>query len=114
MYKEHITTLPIYDIKVCLILSEDSDLVLEKHSLDVSEAEALVIIWGLNTKEGEHQSVFMYFYAEPTINTIAHESVHAATCVYEIIETEIGEGKNEPFAYLVGWFAEEVDRFIKS
>ena len=41
------------------------------------------------------------------VNTISHESVHAADMVFQYIGqfTEDFDSKNEPYAYLVGWIA---------
>lgn len=41
------------------------------------------------------------------VNTISHESVHAADMVFQYIGqfTEDFDSRNEPYAYLVGWIA---------
>lgn len=44
------------------------------------------------------------------INTFAHESFHAAVDVLEACHIKLSEDTNEVFAYLIGYFAECVNK----
>lgn len=44
---------------------------------------------------------------------IAHESTHAALCIFEDIGARISYEDQEPFAYLVGWIFECIDKVRK-
>lgn len=51
-----------------------------------------------------------------SVSTIAHESVHAADCLFDYIGaySQSFEEKNEPYAYLVGWIADCIEAVNKN
>ncbi|MEG1838961.1 MAG: hypothetical protein RR220_06700 [Bacteroidaceae bacterium] len=46
------------------------------------------------------------------INTIVHESVHIASCIFDDCSMTMGfsDGRDEHFAYLVGWAADCINQ----
>ena len=59
--------------------------------------------------------VLIVLFKKPSINTISHECVHFADCVYEelgITSQNYSEG-NEPYAYLVGWASGCIESILK-
>lgn len=54
------------------------------------------------------------YLSSDSFNTAAHESVHAADIVWDVIGA-VGESYtdgNEPYAYLVGWIAGKIGEFM--
>lgn len=49
---------------------------------------------------------------EFTANTVTHECVHAAWRVLRLVGIEVTHDNNEPLAYVAGWMAEEVTKFM--
>ena len=67
-------------------------------------------------KKGLYKGCLIIIFRKPTINTIAHESVHFADYIFEdlgIVKQNFSEN-NESYAYLVGWCAKCIDNFYKT
>jgi hypothetical protein len=43
-------------------------------------------------------------------SVIAHESVHIANFIFKSIQADLDIDNDEPYAYLVGWIANEIDK----
>lgn len=54
------------------------------------------------------------YLSSDSFNTAAHESVHSADIIWDIIgsDTESYTDGNEPYAYLVGWIAGKIGEFM--
>ena len=46
------------------------------------------------------------------VDSIAHESVHAAACIFDEIGAYFDFENQEPFTYLVGWIADCINQVI--
>ena len=64
-------------------------------------------------RDGNFHGVILWFPVSKAINdgqVIAHEAVHAATYIYKTIGGEIEMENHEPYAYLVGYIYDCVDK----
>ena len=77
-----------------------------KDVLETSDA----FVFGCQNKESLKKGVCLCFLKKSLISTkyIAHESVHVASQIFFDCNMTMGfnDGKDEHFAYLVGWIAE--------
>lgn len=82
----------------------------------------------MNLDEGAMASVFRFVQEETghfylgvvfghpewaDANTVAHEAVHAAWRCLEHVGAKASVKNQEPLAYLVGWIADEITKFVK-
>lgn len=66
-------------------------------------------------KDDLYLGVLIVLFKKPSINTIAHESVHFTDCVFEelgIVSQGFTEG-NEAYAYLLGWCSGCIESILK-
>lgn len=67
-------------------------------------------------RKGKHKgiAVGIVFWDKPVIDTIAHESFHAADFIFKHIGADFcSDGSNEHWAYLIGWIAGCCGDFVK-
>lgn len=66
-------------------------------------------------KKGESGSfICVLFNTTPTVNLIAHESLHATYIVMNLLcNIELNDYTDECYAYLIGWFADKMHEYSK-
>ena len=66
-------------------------------------------------KKGESTSfICVLFNTTPTVKLIAHESLHATYMVMNLLcHIELNDYTDECYAYLIGWFADKIDEYLK-
>lgn len=80
--------------------------------LDFDEIDDVNILnaccWKALHKETKEYGILIFVRKKSTTNDIAHEATHAALYIYEDIGSDITD--QEPFAYLVGYIAECIEK----
>lgn len=121
-----------YPCKLFIAINVDSDTILSKfdmckdnspyevtdHVVTAKEFEdrintSYAFTVAVKEKSTKDVGVLIYTNTHVTTKTIAHESVHAADYVFDLVSAytqSFSEG-NEPYAYLVGYIA---DRFYRT
>lgn len=62
----------------------------------------------------DNDQTFVVVVFDNSLNTLIHELGHVCVMLFEHIGFAIESGKEEPFCYLIGWIAEQLqDEFIK-
>jgi hypothetical protein len=97
-----------------------ADLILYKCS-DISEMESKYDLVGLHgyeavsfkhpRKDG-YSRYIIAFDEDPTINTIAHESLHVVSDLFEDHCIKMDLNNQEPQCYLLGWVTEQCCKFL--
>jgi hypothetical protein len=59
-------------------------------------------------RNGGHFSIVVLLKPKTTPTAIAHEATHCAAHVWHCIGAKMDVSNDEPFAYLVEWFAEQI------
>lgn len=60
---------------------------------------------------GKHRKIFKGIHIECSIaETISHEAVHACNQLFGNIGADLDKNNDEPQAYLVGWFVNQITR----
>jgi hypothetical protein len=113
---------PIYRLRFHIIITGDftkdypeinktyhQRLTEEEATLGMSQRRGGHILIIINV--GKHRKVFKGIHIECGIaDTISHESVHACNQLFESIGTKLDRKNDEPQAYLVGWFVNQITR----
>lgn len=61
-------------------------------------------------KNNKNVGVVIFIRKGINVNTIAHESGHAAFAMFRMINANIEFKNTEPYCYLLGWIAECIDK----
>ena len=103
---------PLYEGKLIIILSNDSDLV-SKYLPDFhKDIYAHACKDNYNGNQGYYCILNYDYDGVPICNgTIAHEATHLAMYVCEYVGIEMDFNNPEPLTYLVGWFTNEIYKF---
>ena len=65
-------------------------------------------------KDERGSFICVLFNVTPTVKLIAHESLHATYIVMNILcHIELNNYTDECYAYLIGWFADKMDKYSK-
>ena len=65
-------------------------------------------------KDERGSFICVLFNVTPTVKLIAHESLHATYIVMNILcRIELNNYTDECYAYLIGWFADKMDKYSK-
>ena len=65
-------------------------------------------------KGTNHAAICVLFNVVPTIRLVAHESLHVAYLVLNILcHISLNDSTDECYAYLIGWIAEKLDEYRK-
>lgn len=119
------TRIPLYDLSFHLYVSGDWEGLGEVPGLDPEDLPGRYEVAQVSTVEVPSEQpeylgqpglrIIMFLSPAASLNTITHECFHVAAAVFEYIGAPINDGAGgEPFAYLVGWLAQEVDKTIRS
>ena len=65
-------------------------------------------------KDERGSFICVLFNVTPTVKLIAHESLHATYMVMNLLcHIELNDYTDECYAYLIGWFADKIDKYFK-
>lgn len=100
-------SIPLYHCYLRMIHSTDKYTISQEYGLDeVENTNAMCLSRG-------NIICLVFFEETPSINSIVHEIVHAVNKVFCHIGQEADEHNDEVAAYLAGWMAGEVEKFLK-
>lgn len=108
----------IYPRKLWVVISNSEDFLNEKFNhecnLDGFSEKSKAIVFPCSLVETGDLGVIVVFTKKSfmDIKNISHESVHIASVIFSDCGMMMGfdEGRDEHFAYLVGWAAECIDK----
>lgn len=106
----------IYPFKVWVVITSDDNIVKSRYcepdnkELDIELRGYDATTSFLKDRITNKKGVLIAFSKRRNMdmNTVAHESSHAAKIIYDKIGAEVGP--HEPFEYLLGWIAECCDK----
>ena len=110
MIKKRVS-IPIYFGDLVIIYDEngwENTNKLYSRNLD-NKTEAVVFN---NVKKSGFIEYVVVFTKLPQSRTIAHECVHLVNFLYIDRGVELDRYNDEPQAYLIGWFYEEIEKFF--
>ena len=66
-------------------------------------------------KQTKDIGVVVIIWHDITVNDMAHEAVHVASSIFDDCGIQMGfsDGKDEHYAYLVGWATECIEKAVK-
>lgn len=107
------TTIPLY--QVGLIISVCPDAAREFHpKMDLDEGAMGAVFRVVQEDTGHFYLGVVFGCAEwADANTVAHEAVHVAWRCLQHAGVKASVNNQEPLAYLVGWIADEITKFVK-
>jgi hypothetical protein len=93
--------IPIYEQSLLVVVSDNFKSVEKEFNLaDTSNYNGVCF-------ENE-RGIVILIAPDSDLSVIAHESVHAAGILFDIVGATVDVKNDEPFAYLVGWIVEQV------
>lgn len=75
--------------------------------------DSLAVTYIVQTKSDEHYFGHLIWFPskkDMTASTMAHEAVHASMDLFGLIDRKMHYDNQEPFAYLVGWVTDCIDK----
>jgi hypothetical protein len=101
--------IPIYGGRLYIIIAKDFNKAKEKYKLNISGD--LKGFYGMTCRYTNKQVVLL----EPNASTetVAHEAVHLTNDLFSDISAKLSRKKDEPQAYLTGWFVKKMTKALK-
>lgn len=93
--------IPIYEQYLFIIIAEDFKPLEEPYSLKPTDGY-------LGLTFDHKKDIYVAIKPDSHPSTIAHESVHVANYLYDIVGAEVDIRNDEPYAYLIGWIVEQI------
>ena len=116
LYKSHKFKIPIYRQRAEIIITDDSDELYKKTGIEKEDIFATV--YSHTAKENKLEYRCLYFVFNPfhthkaiTNGDLVHEAVHGAGFIFDHIGYEQSSGLDEPFAYLVEYIFNIIEKF---
>lgn len=120
MYREKMLKLPIYPIRLCVVETDNPQILKEKHGMDMSNETVYAHTWDWYTydKKVKYKCVYIILNTKHPFHkikhsTIAHECVHAANMTLHHVGVFPDFQNDEAQAYLVEYIYNIVHDFIK-
>lgn len=123
MYKEKIIKSPLYETRLCLIVTDNADEVNKRYDLDADDPLfANTHRAGIKIKGDKRKAMCVYLIFGPkfkfgdrklTPGLIAHESLHAANFILDYVGVKADYDNDEPQAYLLEWIVNQSTEFLK-
>ena len=98
--------IPLYFQNLIVIQTDDFEALEKEYGLRGGSPEYSAITF--ETKD----SIVVAFKSEVDLSIIAHESVHICSYVFLGIDAKVELDNDEPFAYLMGWVVEQIEKTI--
>jgi hypothetical protein len=113
--------IPIFDVEINFIdTPEDAIELINRLSATPDPCVDEVKVWRgfchtVTDAKGKDHRMMCVFDRETTLNTVVHESVHAAWMMLRHCSMKVAPNNGEePLAYMTAWFAEEMLKFLNS
>ena len=100
--------IPIYFGKLILIYTDNLEKVNQVYNTKIDDSLYDAVVFEPMDKD---EYVIAIKVAKWSI--IAHEIVHVVNAIFLKCGIELDRNNDEPQAYLTGWVAEEIDKFLK-
>jgi hypothetical protein len=99
--------IPIYGVKLTIILDDDFSYVEKKYNLEPLKGRAVTI-----TNSNIHRHIIVAFVDKKYVSSIAHEVVHIKNYICLWCGAELDRENDEYEAYLSGYLFEQIYEFI--
>lgn len=109
--KKKTITIPIYHGWFTIIIVKDWAKVNEKYGIQATDAYDAV---AFKPETGDKSEYVAVFKGWPKPSVMAHEAVHLTNQVFIDACIKPDLENDEPYAYLLGWFVEQMSKFKNS
>lgn len=99
--------IPIYGVKLTMVLDDDFSYVENKYNLNTLNGRAVTIV---NSEIYRH--IIVAFVDKKYVGSIAHEVVHIKNYICLWCGAELDRENDEYEAYLTGWLFEQIYKFL--
>ncbi len=103
--KIYSTYVPLYDVKLSLIVTINVDASACKRGFKGGGYEALTL-----RCKGK---LYVVFTKSATLGAMAHEAIHAASEILNMVGVKFGHSNQEPLSYLAGWITDWIAKKIR-
>lgn len=102
--------IPIYFGEFTIVLCDDYEEVNIKYGQNIMGGYQGLVF----RRHGDYNRYVVAFNGKPSGSIIAHEAVHLTSYLFKDIGCKLDAKNDEPQAYMVGWFYEQIDKFFKN
>lgn len=102
--------IPIYYGVLEIVKYKDYKKVNKKYNTKISKRFAAVVF---QDETKNYTKLIVAFKGKPSKNVIAHECVHLVNHIFINNKMQLDPYNDEPQAYLMGWFFNKIDKFLK-
>ena len=103
--------IPIYQSELVIIQDKNWKKINKKYGLNVPKRFG-AFVFNKESKDGYVQYI-VCLDKNPSNSLIAHECVHLVNSFFNDWGIKLDVENDEPQAYLMGWFVEQIDKFLK-
>lgn len=82
----------------------------DKAALAPNDYDVATTYYDVARKDSKNVGVVIFIRKGIDVNTVAHESGHAAFAIFRMINANIEFKNTEPYCYLLGWIAGCIDK----
>lgn len=123
MYREKKFRCPVYDMQMCIIVTDNYKEINKRHDLEFEDIIFCHTVKGgikISSEKELRSCIYLIFNPKYkfedrylTHGVIAHECFHATNFLFMIIGAKPDINNDEPQAYLINYLVDQVEDFIK-
>lgn len=102
--------IPIYFGEFTIVLCDNYEEINIKYGQNINGGYQGLVF----RRHGDYNRYVVAFNRPPAGSIIAHEAVHLTSYLFKDIGHNVDTVNDEPQAYMVGWFYEQIEKFFKN